>query len=187
MQRISTLALLFFTLLFSCSAMSAAPSTANLRFSPLALAVGAVNVEADIAINRYYSISPMYTQWDFDVRSDFNLNAMGYGLRVDYHTKRVLREGVFYGAFIKHWDVSVKYLDNDEEINSDVTVETVGGLMGYRWMWSSFNINAEIGYRLMVFNGFDFTIESGKDNKVNITDINTMGGTFADLSVGWAF
>jgi len=187
MQRFIISCFLLCGLFFSSIAFSSNSSVLNLRLSPAALALGAVNVEADIVINRYYTIAPMYTLWNFKSKSDFEADVTAYGLRIDYHTNRVLRQGFLYGMFLKRWDIAAQYVDNDKEINSDVSVDTIGVTGGYRWMWRSFNVTAELGYRLMIFNGFDFTLESGDETKVNITDIGMMGGTLADISVGWAF
>ena len=187
MLRIITTGLFLFGLLLSSTALGA-NSTANLRISPIGLLAGAVNFEADIVLNRYYTIAPMYTYWDFNAIDDFQAQVNAYGIRLDYHTKRVHRQGFLYGVFIKRWDIDAEYeTDDGEVINNKVSVDTVGATAGYRWMWRSFNITAEVGYRLMIFNDFDFTLESGEDDKVQITNIKALGGTLADVTFGWAF
>jgi len=187
MQRFFISGFLLCGLFFSNIALSSNSSVLNLRISPAALALGAVNIEADIVLNRYYTIAPMYTLWNFESKSDFEADITAYGLRVDYHANRVFRQGLLYGMFVKRWDIDIQYVDNDKEVNSVVSVDTIGVTGGYRWMWRSFNVTAEFGYRLMVFNGFDFKLESGDETKVNVTDISMMGGTVADVSVGWVF
>lgn len=187
MSKIHQMLLVCAALFFSSNS-HAYNSNANIRVSPAALLLGAVNLELDISVDRRWSVGPMFTYWNFEPNSDFKALSKAYGLRLDWHQNRFNREGTLYGVYYKRWEVAAEYLnDNDDLIKNDVAMNMFGVVGGYRWMWDSFNVTAEAGYRLIHLDGFKLKIETGENTKARITDISVIGALVLDLSVGWAF
>jgi len=187
MSKLSTLLIICAALFFSSNS-HAYNSNGNFRVSPAGLLLGAVNLELDIAIDRRLSIGPMYTYWDFEANNDFKALSQAYGVRMDWHQNRFNREGMLYGVYYKHWTVDAEYLDdNDDLIKNNVAMNMLGFVGGYRWMWDSFNVTTEVGYRLIQLDGFKLKVETGENTKARITDISVVGALILDVTVGWAF
>jgi len=139
----------------------------NIRFSPLLSAIKAVNVEADIKLNEYFSAGPMYTNVLSGIPGIGYANIVSTGVRVNYHHNGTFRQGDYASAYVKKWES-----DRQTTIQSFNSAAIV---LGHQWKWKSFNVNLEAGYTVIQFSDEESS------------DFHSGGYWTSDIMLGWAF
>ena len=164
--------------------------TMNFRFSPIGLIVGSVDVGLDFAVAPQWTVGPQVNYWHRHVgassgfTSDWDVKAYGVGARANWFKNGVYTDGLYVGPSLMYASVKVTNDDSFGTTTGTASGLFAGGLVGYGWYWSSFNMML----------GGGFTVGLG-DTKVTVTSSNgtktdvstSIAGLALEYSLGWTF
>lgn len=159
----------------------------NIRFSPLGLLIGYLNVDADFKINRAWTLGPSVSYWSLkfndSVGTSATVSVLGFGVRGNWHFNGdAMEDGWYLGPSARY--VTVKGESSTEEVK--VSGFVIDAIVGHQWMWDSFNINLGAGFAAS-------TAASAKwKNKTTGEETgassNAVGGGLAlEFTMGFAF
>ncbi len=159
---------------------------ANVRLSPVVLIVGAVDAEADIKVSDNLTVGPMITRWSVDVSGD-SLGLLGYGVRANWQMNGAFKDGFYVSPFIKRWSMDITTTDLfGNKLSGDTAFNLFGALVGYQWIWDSFNVNAGVGYGVASLDNVTLKDSYGNTDTFDAGSA-PIGGMVYDFSIGWAF
>lgn len=156
----------------------------NIKTNPVALLVGATNVQANYALNNKFSVGVGGLTWSTEIL-DIEFTATEYHARFDYWFNETFKQGWYVGAQISKLGMELSTKVNGVEFSGDLSSTGYLAQFGYHWQWDNFNISfgTYLGYY-----DFDSSIEL-TDSAGNIEDesVPAFGAAGAEFFVGWAF
>ncbi|HXH29444.1 MAG TPA: hypothetical protein VNJ01_01405 [Bacteriovoracaceae bacterium] len=118
----------------------------NVRVSPLGLLIGSADVEVDFKISPSVTLGPTFQFLSLDSEG-FDVSAYSVGIRSNiFLNGEVFKSGWYVGPVAKYINVKVEDTDNSSSnLEGSASGLMVAVILGYQWMWESFNINLGVG------------------------------------------
>jgi hypothetical protein len=188
MRRLLVLSLL---LLSGFSAAADGADKYNFRFSPVGLIVGSINVNMDFKISDEWTIGPQLEYWHFTLgsddvllTSDYNITAIGGGIRANWFPNGVYTSGLYVGPSVSYTSVKLTTSDKYGSVTGSVGAPLVSCLVGYAWFWSSFNIMLGGGLSTSI-GETQVKVTDSSGTTVSVSD--NLTGLDIEFSLGWTF
>lgn len=163
----------------------------NFRFSPLALLIGAVDLNFDMQVSPDWTVGPSVTFWKFELNSTgsftekYTVSAFAFGARGNWFKNGVYTDGLYVGPALQSAKVKVETRDSIGAVSAEANVLLASCLVGYGWFWDSFNMM--LGGGLAVgLGGSDVTVTDSSGNTTTVKARQT-GGLALEYSLGWTF
>lgn len=139
--------LLFFSLVvfgftdhgFTNEAEAANGKSVNIWADPLGLALGAVNLGADVRLGKF-TLGPAYTRYK-DTGGTVKMRGTGYGGYLRYYFTEAIASSFRLSAFYYTSSVDMEFNLFSGEFDSSVW----GALIGYHWVPGMFNLGLDLG------------------------------------------
>lgn len=174
------------SLLISVSALAEGDKgkgTTNVRFSPIGLLIGLINVEVDFKVNENWTMGPTLAFWNFSV-GETGSNLFGtdvsffsLGGRANWYKNGIHTDGLYVGPSLSYNTVKLKSGSDSASASGLVA----SGLVGYGWFWESFNMHLGGGLSLPLgslkaeVNGEEYAARGGS------------AGLAIEYTLGWTF
>lgn len=164
----------------------------NLRFSPLGLPIGYINVDLDFKIGDNWTLGPTLSYWRIDLndttyQSDrITLETSRFGARATWAKNGVFRSGMYFSPMIQFVSAKASAVSRSSgnTVNASNSAPLLTGLVGYQWFFGdTFNLN--VGAGLAVGGGSKIEVTDG--NSKTSYDTSRSGGLALDFMLGWAF
>ncbi|MDZ4661761.1 MAG: hypothetical protein SGJ18_09095 [Pseudomonadota bacterium] len=183
---VTVLSLVFLTLPVS----AASSNTKNFRFSPLAVLIGALNLNLDFTVNENWTVGPEALYWRFTstssggLLSDIDINAYSFGVRGNWYNNGVFTDGLYVGPSVNYTSATASSNDIQGKISAKASGIFLRGIVGYGWFWDSFNMLLGGGLTVSLS---DTTVEI-RDSSGTYTEANIhRGGAALEWTIGWTF
>lgn len=173
--------ILLTTLLFSFSAFA---HDWNVKTNPVALLIGATNIQGNYALNDKFSVGVGGLVWSTEVL-DIEFTASEYHARFDYWFNKTFEQGWYVGAQVSKLTMELTTEVSGVEFTGDLSSTGYLAHFGYQWLWENFNISlgTYFGYY-----DFDSSIElTDVDGNVEDESVPAFGAVGAEFFFGWAF
>lgn len=159
----------------------------NFRFSPLGLLFGYLNADLDFKVGQEWTLGPSlgYLSWNLDsLGTNYNVTAYQIGARANwYFDGTAINDGWYFGPSINF--VSVKVDSND--YSASTTGIGLTGIVGYNWMWESFNIMLGGGLSGATTPGEVEVTRKSTNTKEKVSVGRSSAGLALEFTLGWAF
>ena len=181
---------------FVSALVSATPAQAtelNIRFAPLSLLIGWLNVDLDVRVSDQWTLGPTIGLWRTDVEdtyfvgNKYQMKRNAIGARANWSQSGSFKTG-FYASPIVQFvraEVSGTGKTSGNDITASASGITLTGLAGYQWFWDAFNLS--VGGGLIVgAQSSDVSVQDGASSyKVASSGRGT--GIALDFMLGWTF
>jgi hypothetical protein len=176
----------FFFLLLSTLSLKTVHAQTNVRVGVIDSLAGVVDVTFDFKIGNAWTFGPQlgYANKDIDT---FDVKILSPGLRANYYFNgKALTQGWFLGPSVNYIDLEVS---TEDDVYGKLTGNATGFystlILGYQWMWKSFNINLGVG---PTFYALDKVKVENEDSSYD-EEFSGFSGTSASLefTFGWKF
>ncbi|MCB0379423.1 MAG: DUF3575 domain-containing protein [Bdellovibrionales bacterium] len=166
-----------FILFGLCLPASANDKFVNIRVNPIGVLAGVANLGADFALTDNFTLGVQGSYIKLSV-TDTEATANSYGVAAQYFFTEAFADSWYLGASYEFLSSDAKNKTTNEQASLDGSI--VGGVIGYMWMWTNFNIQLGLGFQAL-------KIESPPaGSTINIDDLNLTLPRI-DFSLGWAF
>lgn len=160
----------------------------NIRFGPLGLAVGVVNVQMDFKLNNEWTLGPSvaFVNWEDDdsvYTNDIEISGYSFGARANWFNNGVFTDGFYIGPALHYTSIEAKVNDGGTEFKADGSVLVASSIFGYGWFWESFNILLGGGIAIPLGDK-EVTI---KENGVETESVRITSSFAAEFTLGWTF
>lgn len=163
----------------------------NIRFGPVALLIGVVNIGVDVAVHDQLTIGPevSYLHWNLSssgaFTTDYDIRAYAAGLRANWYANGVFTDGLYIAPKISYSKATVSSSDSTGTVEGEASVFVATGLVGYAWFWDGFNIHLGGGASLPVGDGnVKIKDSTGQEDSVSIS---RTGNLALEFDLGWTF
>lgn len=155
----------------------ASAKTVNVRVNPLGLLFGVTNAGIDVALTNHFTLG-VEGQF-FEIKSgSTEAQSSSYGARAQYFFTEALADSWYLAGFYNIVSAEAENTLTNESASVDGSV--VGGVFGYMWMWSNFNIQLGFGYQSITIE------ESTTASSIDFDALNTSLPVI-EFNLGWAF
>lgn len=172
-------------LFFSGTADAAGDKTFDIRFSPMALFIQAVDVEANFKITDKMTLGPMLTRWDFNDVFQSDSNQISYdvlGLRGYYHFNGAFKSGAYLSPLFRVLRLTLKDVSTQQELS----VNQFGITGGYLWQGDTINFSLGIGISANSANKIEIKSSTGNVSATGDASL-FVNGALIDFALGFAF
>lgn len=172
-------------LLLASSAWAGKDDSMNLRFSPVGLLIGYLNVDFDFKLNDNWTLGPTVSYWSVSTSAtggftqDIKLTATAFGARANWHKNGVFTDGLYVSPIVQIISASA----SSGSTTASVSTWGLQGLVGYHWFWDSFNLSLGGGFG-MTGAAKAKVEEPGRSAEVNLS---RSGGLALDFMLGFTF
>ncbi len=176
----------FFFLLLSVISLKTVNAQTNLRVGVIESLAGVVDVTFDFKFGNAWTFGPNlgYANKEIDT---YDVKYISPGLRANYYFNgKALTQGWYLGPSVNYIDVEVS---SEDDVNGELTGSATGYystlILGYQWMWKSFNINLGVG---PTFYAVDKVKVENEDSTYD-EEFSGFSGTSAtfEFTFGWKF
>tara|TARA_B100000749_G_scaffold280899_1_gene281031 strand:- start:111287 stop:111829 length:543 start_codon:yes stop_codon:yes gene_type:complete len=162
---------------------SAHANTFGVKFNPITILIGYVDVDIDIAITNNIVITPSFQSWNFEF-GDFDYEIQGVGGSISYHFSGALQDSFYLGGSFRSLSLTLDDEFTGETAEADVTAS--GVILGYQWVWDSFYMN--LGAFAGSASESEIDVEDSSGNLTGETeDVPATLGVGLDFKLGWSF
>ncbi|PCK03436.1 MAG: hypothetical protein COA42_21150 [Alteromonadaceae bacterium] len=158
----------------------------NLRIDPINMIIGSYKADLEIELSQGYTLSPTFTYHEsgnfiFRDREGFAL-----GLRANKYFSNTAYKGIFVSGELRYVDMetSSSHLFRPQT-TGDATGFEMDLMVGYSWLWESFNMSLAGGVLLNTFGEIEEKDASG--DFVHINDEFEDPEAKIEYSLGWVF
>lgn len=170
---------------FSGTASATGDKTFDIRFSPMALFIQAIDVEANIKISDKMTLGPMLTRWDFNDTFQSDNEQISYdvlGLRGYYYFNGAFKSGAYLSPLFRVLRLTLKDFNAQEELS----VNQFGIIGGYLWQGDVFNFSMGIGISVNSADKIEIRTSAGSVSATGDTSL-FFNGVLIDFALGFAF
>lgn len=166
---------------------SSSTAEVNLRVAPLSTLLGMFDFSLDVPIAPAWTLGPEIVYWDAEY-SSVDVMAYAVGLRANYYfAGEVFAQGWYLGPSVQYLSVEVE--DDDPffgKLSAETTAISGSTVVGYHWMWDSFNI--KLGGGLSVYSSSDIELKDQNGVIRDNYDDSFSGAQFvAEFTLGYVF
>jgi hypothetical protein len=186
-QRLFSILFLMALVQFSTPA-NAAGESYNLRLSPLALLIGGISLNFDVAVGPNWTVGPEISYLNFSVSSttgtstdNFSIKASGFGGRANWFMNGVFTDGLYVGPAVAFSSAEV----TQGTSSASASLLVASALVGYGWFWDSFNMMLGAGIGLPLGDATVKVASGGTQEEVNVR--GRLGALAAEWTIGWTF
>lgn len=196
-QTLSKIALitsvLVSTLLLAFSPVQASAAEMNIRFAPLSLLIGWLNVDLDVAVSDKWTVGPTLGIWRADVPDTYfvgdkyQLKRNAVGVRANWSQGGSFQTGFYVSPIVQfvRAEISGVSKSTGNDITASASGVTVTGIAGYQWFWDSFNLSLGGGL-ILGAQSSDVSVQDGPTSyKAASSGRGT--GVALDFMLGWMF
>lgn len=157
----------------------------NIRFGPVGLLIGLINMKVDYLVTDHIAIGGDFLTWNFAL-GDNSIKVNGYGIGAHYYFNPrfedtwYLTAGLSSGSF----DATLSPLSGTKRTASYSGVLTTRFGGGYHWFWQSFNMN--LGATLQSSSQAKIEYKDTSGTVVETVNAPGIGGGLEFL-LGWTF
>ena len=164
----------------------------NLRFSPLGLPIGYINVDVDFKIGDNWTLGPTVSYWRIDLNDTtyqgdkITLETSRFGARATWAKNGAFRSGLYFTPMIQYVSAKANAVSRSSgnTVNATTAAPLLTGLVGYQWFFGdTFNLN--VGAGLAVGGGSKIEVNDGTSK--TSYDTSRSSGLALDFMLGWAF
>jgi hypothetical protein len=159
----------------------------DIRFSPLVLAIGAIDTEFNYKVAKKVTVGPMLRYFNAKdiLGSGIDLGLSDFGVRSYFNFNGAFKDGFYVSAFIRYAIISLKTADAE----ADLTKINMGASLGYLWQWSYVNFAIGVGYQANFNEELTLKTRGGGGEKETIKpeDSDITKGLVLDFALGVSF
>ena len=183
--RIFNCAIIFMGVMWSTA--YAAEKNFDIRFSPLAILVGTLDMEVSFKINENTTIGPMitYLSSKTDIYYDngrFEEEIQIIGLRAYFYLDGAFKSGPYVSPMFRQH--RIKITDHIIGASGELKVNQWGATVGYLWQGDTINFSLGLGFAAN--SADDIKLTNGQGSIVYLED-NAGGPLLFDLALGISF
>lgn len=185
--------LLLATLTVAPSVAHSAGNELNVRFAPLSLLVGWLNVDLDVRVNDQWTLGPTIGLWraniedNYFVGDKYQLKRNAVGVRANWSQSGSFQTGFYVSPIVQfvRAEVSGVSKSTGNDITASASGITITGIAGYQWFWDTFNLSVGGGL-ILGAQSSDVSVQDGPSSyKVASSGRGT--GVALDFMLGWTF
>lgn len=185
--------LLLATLTVAPSVAHSADNELNVRFAPLSLLVGWLNVDLDVRVNDQWTLGPTIGLWraniedNYFVGDKYQLKRNAVGVRANWSQSGSFQTGFYVSPIVQfvRAEVSGVSKSTGNDITASASGITITGIAGYQWFWDTFNLSVGGGL-ILGAQSSDVSVQDGPSSyKVASSGRGT--GVALDFMLGWTF
>lgn len=185
--------LLLATLTVAPSVAHSADNELNVRFAPLSLLVGWLNVDLDVRVNDQWTLGPTIGLWraniedNYFVGDKYQLKRNAVGVRANWSQSGSFQTGFYVSPIVQFVRVEISGVSKTtaNDITASASGVTVTGIAGYQWFWDTFNLSVGGGL-ILGAQSSDVSVQDGPSSyKVASSGRGT--GVAFDFMLGWTF
>lgn len=187
---------IFSMMLISSSSFAATAKSMNVRVNPLAMLIGVVNADIDFGITDGITLGPSLSMLSAKsgvsgtgiTTSETKISAYSIGARANFYFSGVsFTDGWYFGPSASYLPVSVTETEGTDSYSASMGAFSVSALLGYQWMWETFNINLGLGAGYYsTSSSVTATTSSGKSTTVAVPSFSGVAPSL-EFSLGYAF
>lgn len=163
----------------------------NVRFGPISLLVGVVNMGLDIAVNDSWTVGPEFSYMHRTLSStagfttDYDVKAYAIGGRAIWYANGVFTDGLYITPKLDWAKAKVSSTDTLGTVEGEASAFVASGLIGYAWFWDSFNIHLGGGLSLPM-GEYKVKIKDSSGSEESVT-VSRTGNLALEFDLGWSF
>jgi len=181
----SLIALTTAALLATGGSAFAADQKFNVSTNPFSLAIGIINAQVDYKVHDKITVAPTFYMWNPKVGST-EFGFMGYGARVNYHSKGAYQSGLYGSGVFEYSTFSAEYTDFFGTATGEASMTLFGAAGGYQWFWDN-NMNMKLGMGYGLASAGDLKMTYGDGSAASAGATIPSFGLIFDLTVGYKF
>lgn len=160
----------------------------NIRFGPIGLLFGYLNADVDFKVGKEWTLGPSvgYLNWNLSAGStNYSVTAYSLGARANWYWEgTAINDGWYLGPSINYVNVKV----DSNEYTATASGIGLTGIVGYNWMWESFNIMLGGGLNVTTIPGEVEVTKKSTNTREKVSTGRAGGAGLAlEFTLGWAF
>ncbi len=191
--KVTLATLVLFSILAATSSANAAGAEMNIRFAPLSLLIGWLNVDLDVRVSNQWTLGPTIGLWRTNVEDNYfvgdkyQLKRNAVGVRANWSQSGSFQTGFYVSPIVQfvRAEISGVSKSTGNDITASASGVTITGIAGYQWFWDTFNLSVGGGLIL----GAQSSDVSVQDGPTSYKAASSGRGTGAalDFMLGWTF
>lgn len=191
--KVTLATLVLFSILATTPSANAAGAEMNIRFAPLSLLIGWLNVDLDVRVSNQWTLGPTIGLWRTNVEDNYfvgdkyQLKRNAVGVRANWSQSGSFQTGFYVSPIVQfvRAEISGVSKSTGNDITASASGVTITGIAGYQWFWDTFNLSVGGGLIL----GAQSSDVSVQDGPTSYKAASSGRGTGAalDFMLGWTF
>lgn len=168
--------------------------TVNFRVGPLHALLGIADVEVDFGVSDSFTLGPMFSyinrnlEFSDSTLGAYRVQAESFGLRGNwYFSGKRFSQGAYLAPFILYGHAKVSGSSGaSSNLEGEGSGFGLGALIGYQWVWETFNINLGGGFQASQMN--DLKVRDKRTGDEHKTEtVSTTGALALEWTIGFMF
>ena len=163
--------------------------TMNLRIGVIPALIGILHIDADFGVSDSFTLGPAlaYGKRKFSIGSTpVSVELGSIGARGNwYFSGNRFTQGAYLAPFLTYSRIEVIVTKSDRSLSGRANGILSGAMVGYQWVWDTFNINLGAGLQASAIT--DLRVKDEKTNEEYSFPTGYFGGLAAEFSFGLMF
>ncbi len=156
----------------------------NIRLSPFAFLLGALNAQVDYRLDDNWTAGPNFLYWNGSLL-DWKVKATGFGASAKYAFDGAYSDSFYLGGGLGFSSVEVSIVSLGVTYTGSATGTGIIATGGYQWFWDNFNLN--LGLTLGTSSVSDIEVKDSNGGKYNESSNAPSSSTGLDFLMGYKF